>query len=280
MDHVAYTPDYDPKVLLGELLREARELPGGKKTQQQVAALLGKERTTVAKGETGDQVPILAVLEEWLDKLEIQGLARSAILKMHRLARFMELDPSDIAVAPWYPTEARAHTLRYWAPTVVPGIVQVPAYAEELYRAAGFSQARIAESLKVRLGRQEILTRAEAPDITIVIWEAVLFHHQIGTREVMRDQCNRLLEVSELPTVSLHLLPSDGANAGLGGAVGLAATDDAPELLVSDGLVEDQLTQDPARVRKARATFSRVRSDARNRADSRDVLMEAVAKWN
>jgi len=275
---MAYAP-YDPKVLLGELLREARELPGGKKTQQAVATMLGKERTTVAKGETGDQVPILAVLEEWLDKLEIHGLARSAILKMHRLARFMELDPSDIAVAPWYPTEARAHTLRYWASTVVPGIVQTPAYAEELYRAAGFSVARIAESLQVRLGRQGILMRDDAPDITIVIWEAVLFHHQIGTREVMREQCARLLEVSEMPTVNLHVLPSSGANAGLGGAIGLAATDDAPELLVSDGLVEDQLTQDPARVRKARTTFSRVRSDARNRADSRDVLVEATERW-
>ncbi len=277
---MAYTPEYDPKVLLGELLREARELPDGKKTQQAVAAMLGKERTTVAKGETGDQVPVLAVLEEWLDKLEIGGLARSAILKMHRLARFMELDPSDIAVAPWYPTEARAHTLRYWASTVVPGIIQTPAYAEELYRAAGFNEGRIAESLQVRLGRQDILTRDDGPDITIVIWEAVLLHHQIGSREAMRDQCARLLEVSELPTVSLHVLPSSGANAGLGGAIGLAATDDAPELLVSDGLVEDQLTQDPARVRKARATFSRVRSDARNRADSQDVLVEATERWN
>lgn len=276
---MAHAPEYDPKVLLGELLKEARELPGGKKTQAEVALMLGKERTTVAKGETGDQVPILSVVETWLDQLDIQGLARSAILKMHRLARFMELDPAEISVAPWYPTEARAHTLRYWAPTVVPGIVQTPAYAEELYRAAGFNETRVTESLKVRLGRQNILTRDDAPDITIVIWEAVLLHHQIGTRDVMREQCARLLEVSELPTVSLHVLPSSGANAGLGGTIGLAATDDGPELLVSDGVVEDQLTQDPARVRKARATFSRVRSDARNRADSRDVLMEATERW-
>lgn len=277
---MAHAPEYDPKVLLGGLLREARELPGSKKTQAEVAAMLGKERTTVAKGETGDQVPILSVVEEWLDALDIQGLARSAILKMHRLARFMELDPAEISVAPWYPTEARAHTLRYWAPTVVPGIVQTPAYAEELYRAAGFDDTRVTASLQVRLGRQDILTRDDAPDITIVIWEAVLLHHQIGTREVMRDQCARLLEVSDLPTVNLHVLPSSGANAGLGGTIGLAATDDAPELLVSDGVVEDQLTQDPPRVRKARATFSRVRSDARNRADSRDVLMEATERWN
>jgi hypothetical protein len=240
--------------------------------------LLGKERTTVAKGETGDQVPILAVLEEWLDKLEIHGLARSAILKMHRLARFMEQDPSEIAVAPWYPTEARAHTLRYWNPTIVPGLFQTPAYAREMFVVVGQDAAKVATSLEIRLRRQEILTGAEAPDITIVLWEPVL-HHQIGTREDMHEQCARLVEVSGLPNVSLHILPSKGANAGLGGAIGLAATDDAPELLVSGSLVEDQLTQDPSLVRKARATFSRVRADALNRVASRDALMEATERW-
>ena len=70
------------------------------------------------------------------------------------------------------------------------------------------------------------------------------------------------------------------ANPGLGGAINLAATDDAPELLLSDGLVEDQLSQDPVVVRKARATFNNVRADALNRADSRRVLVEAMERWS
>ncbi len=56
--------------------------------------------------------------------------------------------------------------------------------------------------------------------------------------------------------------------------------DDAPELLLSDGLVEDQLSQDPAVVRKARATFTNVRADALNRPDSRNRLMEAMERWS
>src|ERR1700722_1608405 len=70
-----------------------------------------------------------------------------------------------------------------------------------------------------------------------------------------------------------------GANSGLGGAINLAATDDAPELLLSDGLVEDQLSQDPTVVRKARATFTSVRADALNRPDSRNTLTEAMERW-
>jgi hypothetical protein len=79
-----------------------------------------------------------------------------------------------------------------------------------------------------------------------------------------------LVDLSYAPTVTIHILPSStGANPGLGGAINLAATDDAPELLLSDGLVEDQLSQDVAVAGKARATFNNVRADALNLVDSR-----------
>jgi hypothetical protein len=125
-----------------------------------------------------------------------------------------------------------------------------------------------------------IIERPEPPDITVVLWEPVL-HHQIGSRAVMRDQLARLIDLSSRPAVTIHVLPSSqGANPGLGGAINLAATDDAPELLLSDGLVEDQLSQDPTVVRKARATFTSVRADALNRPDSRNKLREAMEEWS
>jgi transcriptional regulator with XRE-family HTH domain len=273
------SPEADPRVLLGELLKQAREFDG-RKTQQDVAGIIGLERSTVTKGETGKQVPNPRVLELWLDGLGVGGLARAGIEGVHRLARLMERDPAEVEVLPWFTAEARAHTLRYWAPVIVPGIIQTPAYALELFRAMRLDEAKVAEYMEIRLGRQQILTRDEAPDTTVVIWEPVL-HHQIGNREVMRNQCARLVEVSELPTVALHVLPSStGANPGLGGAINLAATDDAPELLLSDGLVTDQLSQNPAVVRKARGTFSIVRADALNRTDSRTMFMEAMERWS
>jgi hypothetical protein len=97
----------------------------------------------------------------------------------------------------------------------------------------------------------------------------------------MSGQLARLVDMSHRPTVTVHVLPSgQGANPGLGGAINLAATNDAPELLLSDGLVEDQLSQDPVQVHKARTTFSRVRADALNRVDSRNVLLEAKERWS
>jgi transcriptional regulator with XRE-family HTH domain len=269
----------DPKVLLAELLRAARQ-QSQFPTQEALARAIGKERSAVSKPEQGERVPAVDVLDDILAACEVTGLARFAIEGVARLARAWE-DPASAQLAVlWYPTEARAHTLRYWNPTLIPGPFQTSAYATELFRAMGFPAAKVSESLEIRLRRQDIFTRANPPDTTIVLWEPVL-HHQIGTHEVMRDQCVRLLEVSQLPTVNLHILPSSlGANPGLGGAINLAAADDAPELLCGDGLVEDQLSQEPAAVHKARTTMSNVRADALNRVDSRARISEAMEIWS
>jgi hypothetical protein len=70
-----------------------------------------------------------------------------------------------------------------------------------------------------------------------------------------------------------------GANAGLGGAINLVASDDGPELLGSDALVEDQVTNNPMLVRKASVTFNRVRADALTGRESRARLTEAMERW-
>jgi len=80
------------------------------------------------------------------------------------------------------------------------------------------------------------------------------------------------LATSQWPTVMIHVLPASV------GAINLAATDDQPELPLTDALVEDQSTQHPAVVRKERATSNTVRPDALNRADSRNTLTEAMDK--
>ena len=94
----------------------------------------------------------------------------------------------------------------------------------------------------------------------------------------MRQQRDQLLALPS--TVVIQVVPGSlGANAGLGGAINLAATDDGPELLCSDALVDDQVTNNPVLVRKASATFNRVRGDALNVRESRTRLTEAMDRW-
>jgi hypothetical protein len=115
--------------------------------------------------------------------------------------------------------------------------------------------------------------------VTIVLWEPVLYH-LIGSPQVMRDQLTRLIELSQ-GDVRLHVFPGDlGANRGLGGAINLAATDDAPELLLADALIEGRVTNNVSIVRRASGTFNDVRADSQPRTGSRATIMEAIETWN
>jgi transcriptional regulator with XRE-family HTH domain len=272
------SPTVNVAAFLGEQLGMLRTA-AGYASHEALAKTLQADRSTVTKIETGARPPNDKLLASWLDACGATGQLRAVFEGLGVLARARE-DMARVKVAPWFETEAEAHTLRYWAPVIVPGLVQTEAYARELFTAMSLDDAKVSEFLEVRLGRQAIIDRPDPPDITIVLWEPVL-HHQIGSSAVMRDQLARLIAMSHRPSVTIHILPSSlGANPGLGGAINLAATDDAPELLLSDGLVEDQLSQDPAVVRKARATFTSVRADALNRPDSRNTLTEAMERWS
>jgi hypothetical protein len=272
----ARDPNVELGAFLGKQLKEIR-VDAGYRSQDDLAPLLMKDRSVLGRAESGEGPPTDAVLADWLDQCGVTGRLRTVLEGMTRIARMRDGVP--IRTAPWFETEARAHTLNYWAPITVPGIAQTQAYARELYGSMGYTDDEVTELVDGRLGRQKAVYRSGGPDVTIVLWEPVL-HHQIGSREIMCAQIGRLVELSHHASNTVHVLPSIlGANVGLGGAINLAATDDGPELLASDGLVEDQLSQDPAVVRKARTTFKSVRADALTRADSRTVLMEAMERW-
>jgi transcriptional regulator with XRE-family HTH domain len=271
----ARSPENDPAALLGDELRELRKM-AGYRSQDDVAAIVGTDRSVIGKAETGELPATPELLAALLDTYQVTGRLRRVYERLNIVARARQ-DPGRLHVAPWYETEARAHTLRYWAPTIVPGIAQTPAYATDLFRALGHAEAKITELVELRISRQAILTRPEPPDTTVLLWEPVL-HHQIGTPTTMHEQLARLTELSR--RILIQIVPGNiGANAGVGGPIGLAATDDAPELLVSSALVEDQLTNNPVLVRKASATFNRVRGDALTVQESRARLTEAMERW-
>jgi hypothetical protein len=142
----------------------------------------------------------------------------------------------------------------------------------------GRNPNRTEDMINLRMERQAILARSEPPNIVALFDEAVL-HRLIGSPEIMREQLEHILRLSE--THVIQIVPARiGANAGLGGAITLAAQPDAPEVLAAEALVEDQVTNDISIVLEAAVTFDRVRADALNRADSRDVLQEALKRWD
>ncbi|MFI6440171.1 helix-turn-helix domain-containing protein [Streptomyces sp. NPDC050759] len=112
--------------------------------------------------------------------------------------------------------EAGAQTVRTYEPHYVTGLLQTPAYARGVLRGGFPNEADedLGRRVDLRLRRQGLLGRPGAPTLWVVMEEAVL-HRVVGGPEVMREQIERLLEVSELEHVSVDVVPfTAGAHVG------------------------------------------------------------------
>jgi transcriptional regulator with XRE-family HTH domain len=110
--------------------------------------------------------------------------------------------------------EEAASTFSWYESELVPGLLQTEAYAHTLIEAdnPGVDEREIDRRVHVRLARQALLTRVTAaPELRVVLNEAIV-RRPVGGTDVMGGQLHRLLEVSDLPNVSLRVMPF---NAGL-----------------------------------------------------------------
>lgn len=272
-------PEADLSAFLGKQLKEIR-IGAGYKSQDEFASLLSKDRSVVGKAESGEYPPTDAVLNDWLNLCGIEGRLRTVVLAMAKFARMRDGGPVKIWFVGWVDAEGKAHTLRIWQPIMFPGILQTPAYTRALFAVTGMADDQIDDYVQSRLNRQAILDRPDPPSVVIVLDELVL-HRLIGTPETMREQIEHVIELSKRTNVHVHILPTrTGANLGLGGPVHLATGIGTPDVLLVGALIEDQVSADPALVRRASATFDAVRGDALNRVDSRNVMMEELKRWS
>lgn len=114
--------------------------------------------------------------------------------------------------------EASASRISSYELLFVPGLLQTEAYARAV--AAGghpalppAERADVEKRVEVRLRRQRVLHRKDAPTFWVVLDEAVL-NRPVGGRAVHRAQVEHLLEQSALPNVIIQLLPWDLSGYG------------------------------------------------------------------
>jgi hypothetical protein len=271
-------PETDLGAFLGRQLKEIR-IEAGYRSQDEFAAVLSKDRSVIGKAESGEYPPTDVVLADWLELCGTGGRLREILLGIARIARMRDGGPVKVWFMGWVDAERKSHTLRIWQPIIFPGLLQTPAYAREVFAATGVNDDQVSDYVQARLDRQATLEQPDPPSVVVVLDELAL-HRLIGTPQVMCEQLERTINLSKRPNVHIHILPTrTGANAGLGGPIHLATGIGTPEVLLVGALIEDQVTADPALVRRASATFDAVRGDALNRTDSRNVLMEALERW-
>lgn len=116
--------------------------------------------------------------------------------------------------------EQAASVIRSYEVQFVPGLFQTEAYvrAVTLLGHIGASAADIDRRVHLRMVRQELLTTPDAPRVWAVVDEAAL-RRPVGGEQVMRAQLQQLIQMSELPNVTLQVVPFQaGGHAAAGGA--------------------------------------------------------------
>ncbi|MGH3900373.1 MAG: helix-turn-helix domain-containing protein [Pseudonocardiaceae bacterium] len=135
--------------------------------------------------------------------------------------------------------EQACTVIRTYEPQLVPGLLQTQQCARaviQLGHSTG-SADDIERRTTLRLTRQEILTQPGAPNLWAVIDEAALW--RLEGRSVMREQIRHLIEMAELPNITLQAIPFyAGSHAAVGGPFAILrfAEPDLPDIVYLEQL--------------------------------------------
>jgi transcriptional regulator with XRE-family HTH domain len=267
--------DETDAVFLGSELKNAR-IAAGISSQEELARRLGFERTVIAKAESGERAPSAEVAAAYGREFpNLGGLVERWSARVRKTGGSF---PKFFIK--WVDAEQVATALFYWAPVLVPGILQIESYARPLMIVTPDDDETPEVRLAGRLERQQILSRPKPPLVTVVMAEAVL-HRCVGGAEVMHEQLMHLVEVGQRPHVMIQVIPAEvGAHAGLEGAASIAEQGEGPTIVYLESLTAGQASREPEIVGKVRQITDMLRSEALPRGASQELMMRvAEEEW-
>jgi transcriptional regulator with XRE-family HTH domain len=234
-----------PRMILGHRLHRLREAAGV--SPERAGYEIRASRSKISRMENG-RVRFKA--RDVSDLLGLYGVTdeatRAGVMSLMRQANAAGWwSAYDDVTADWFESylglEAAASVVRSFDLQFVHGLFQTEAYARAVTM-LGYSAApaeEIDRRVSLRLKRQDLLTRPDPPQVWSVVDEGAL-RRPVGGRAVMRDQIKRLMEVAELRTVTVQVVPfGRGGHSAAGGSFTVLRFGDAD---VPDVVYMEQLT--------------------------------------
>ncbi|MFN8081458.1 MAG: helix-turn-helix transcriptional regulator [Kineosporiaceae bacterium] len=211
--------------LVAKELRGAREASG--LTQVQVSERLNISRDRIIKIESGNVLPTEDEAAEMLrlyDQTDELGMEH--LIRRLEAARGRGWDEfADVLSAPYrryLSWEQRSSFMRQFHVSLMPGLLQTPAYMREIFiRVSEVTGTKARRLTKARVDRQKIFESDPRPRFHFVIDEAVI-RRPAGPAIVMREQLEHLVAMNQQPEVTIGILPFEvGLHPGLLGAFNL-----------------------------------------------------------
>ncbi|MGV9306763.1 helix-turn-helix domain-containing protein [Nonomuraea sp. NPDC003727] len=137
--------------------------------------------------------------------------------------------------------EGAASIIRTYENQFVPGLLQTPDYARAVISLAHDKapKSEMERRVTLRMTRQERL-RGERPVALWAVLDEAVLRRALGGNETMRGQIGHLIEVADLPNVTVQVMPFErGGHAAAGGAFSILRF---PEPELPDVVYMEQLS--------------------------------------
>ncbi|MET8867458.1 helix-turn-helix transcriptional regulator [Nonomuraea sp. NPDC004580] len=211
------------RALIGAQLRRLREAQGV--SREEAAFLIRGSNSKISRmeaGRTGFKARDVA------DLLTLYGVtddgARASLLALVEQANapswwqeYREAIPDWFE--PFLGLEQDACLIRAYEVQLVPGLLQTEDYARAVITQGAESAGShsVEQRVALRMRRQRVLTRDDPARLWVVLDEAAL-HRRVAGEAIMRAQWEHLTKMSELPHVTIQVLPftSSACAGGLG----------------------------------------------------------------
>ncbi|MFD5765262.1 helix-turn-helix transcriptional regulator [Streptomyces sp. NPDC127049] len=256
---------------VGRQLKTWREARG--MSAAEFGGLTGYGEDMIRKLERGDRIP----RPEFLDRAD-------TVLDANGLVAEMRQDTAEVR----YPKpirdlaklEGRAVEFSMYTNFDVHGLLQTEEFSRAMMEnwRPMYRPEQLERYLAARESRRAVLRRTPRPEFSF-IQEEVSLRRPIGGRMVLRRQLEHLLEVSELPNVSIQVMPTERATPpGSTGVIELLKFGDGTAVGRMDGDFGGRPVSDPKRLRLLDLRYGIIRSVALTPAESRDFIEQLLGE--
>lgn len=177
--------------------------------------------------------------------------------------------------------EGMAHTIKDWAPVLVPGLLQTAEYTRAVVRAYDpvLDTEIVEERVSARQARAHIFKNPGKPRYWAVLDEMVV-RRPVGGPAVMAEQLRHIAGMARRHRIIVQVLPlAEGAHAGTGGIFKLMAFDDEPPMVYTQASETGRLFDDPTMVTRSTLTYDLLGGTALSPGTSLTLIEQAAKEY-
>ncbi|MFS8201425.1 helix-turn-helix domain-containing protein [Streptomyces sp. CWNU-52B] len=240
---------------VGRLVRICREAAGMRVAE--FGQALGYGEDMVRKIERGARIPRPEFLDRADEILNAGGhliAFREDVEKARYPQKVRELKK----------LEDRAVELMQYSNHNIQGLLQTPEYARALIEMVqpAYSPDEVERGLSARMARKSIFQRETAPTLSFV-QEQVTLERPLGGRSVLRRQLEYLLELGQLRSITLQVMPTEREeHAGVHGLIQVLKFADGTAIGRCPGAFNGRPVSSPRDLRILELRYGMIRAQA------------------